>query len=154
MTGGNGVYAVSYTIKPGDPVGKRRVGVRVTKGNGQAETAYAAASLTIAEVKAKDLAITTPNDRSKVGFSVTVGGVAAANAQVRVTITGNTISITKLQETEQVAQVTVKTGADGLWTTGAIDLPNEKKYRAFTITAELLDDKGNVTKKATIRLTR
>ena len=152
MTGGNGVYSVSYTIKPADPAGKHRVGVRVTKGNGQAETAYAGSSLTIAEVKAKDLAITTPNDRSKAGSSVTVGGVAAADAQVRVTITANTFTIN--QATAQVAQITVKTNADGLWTTGSIDLPKEMKYRSFTVTAELLDDKGNVTKTATIRLTR
>lgn len=154
MNGGNGAYSISYTIKPADPAGKHRVGLRCTKGNGQAETVYAASSLSIAEIKAKDLAITTPDNGAKAGSSVTVAGVAAANAQVRVTILSNTVSAMNHEETAQVAQVTVKTNADGLWTTGSIDLPKEKRLRYYTITAELLDDKGNVTKTVTIKLTR
>jgi len=154
MNGGNGAYSITYTIKPADPAGKHRVGLRCTKGNGQAETVYAGSSLSIAEIKAKDLAITTPDDKSKAGSSVTVGGVAAASAQVRVTITSISTVAFVHEETVQVAQVTAKTNADGLWSTGSIDLPKEKKNRSFIITAELLDDKGNATKTVTIKLTR
>ncbi|MHB0939412.1 MAG: copper amine oxidase N-terminal domain-containing protein [Armatimonadota bacterium] len=154
MNGGNGTYSVSYTIKPADPAGKHRVGLRCTKGNGQAKTMYAGSGLTIAEIKSKDLTITSPDNGSRAGSSVTVAGVAAASAQVRVTITSIATVAHIREESAQVAQVTAKTNADGLWSTGSINLPDKPKRLSFTITAELLDANGNVTKTATVKISR
>jgi len=148
-----GVYTAIYTIKPADAAGKHRVGLRCFKGDGQSETVYASATLTITTLKAKDLAITSPDDKSKAPESLTVVGVATPNAQVRVTV--NAARDAKhMDEIRQVTVVTLKTSGDGLWATQSIALPREKNTRLYIVTAELLDDKGAVVKTATIRLTR
>jgi len=154
MTGGaDGVYVFSYTVKPADAAGKHKLGLRCTKETGQSETTYAPALLNIAELKVKDLAITTPDDKAKAPDRLTVVGVAAPHARVRVTIGGSSSILFRREET-QVTTLTVNTNDDGLWTAGPIVLPAEKKVRQFIVTAELLDDNGAVTKTVSIRLTR
>jgi hypothetical protein len=150
---GAGIYTFLYTIKPADAAGKHKIGLRCTTEDGKTETTYAGALLTIAALKAKDLAISAPGDKAKSPNPLTVAGVAAPNARVRVTVTGSSI-LPILRKETQVAQVTVNTDGDGLWTTQPIALPADKAIKQFTVTAELLDENGNVVKKATIRLTR
>jgi len=148
-----GVYTFLYTIKPADAAGKHKIGLRCTDNNGQTETVYAAALLSIAELKAKDLAITSPADKAKAPDSITITGVAAPNAGVRITVAGSSNVPLRPRET-QVAQVVIKSDADGLWTTRPIALPKDRALQLFTVTAELLDANGNAVKKVSIRLKR
>jgi len=148
-----GVYTFLYTIKPADAAGKHKIGLRCTGEAGQVETVYAVALLTIAEVKAKDLAITAPADKAKAPDSLTVTGIATPNTNVRITVAGSSNGPLRTHET-QVAQVTLKSDADGLWTTQPIALPKDRVLQLFTVTAELLNANGNAVKKVSITLRR
>lgn len=147
---GNGSYAITYTIVPSDRAGRRRVGVHCFGPNGQDETRYADDTLSIARLKAKDLAITSPDNDAKVGTSMTVAGVATPGARVRITVTAIATVDWHMTET-QVTEITVTASADGLWTTRAITLPTEEHVRRYTASAALLDEHGGTVK--TIKVT-
>jgi len=145
-------YHVTYTIKPDDLIGDRRVSLRCYIDDTRNQVVFAEKPVTVAALPAK-FAVTTPPDKAKAPAMLTVAGTAAPKSRVRVTVNYTSVVLIVALQGE-VAKVTVTAGDDGVWQTQPIDITVPLGTPdTYTVNAELLNDNDVVIETSTITLT-
>jgi hypothetical protein len=129
--------------------------VNFKPASGPAVSQVSGARLTLAAGAAETPIIDRPQQGATVGKTVTITGRAAPGSIVRLKLVyqGKVVVIAS-QGT--IFDADVKTGSDGRWSTGAVELsvPTSVSGVTFTLTAVAVDGAGKVSDTATVKFKR
>ncbi len=150
-----GAYIGSYTVKQGDSASRVPVTVTFKPGNGPAVSQVSGARITLAAGAPGIPTIERPREGASVGKTVTINGTAAPGTIVRLKLVyqGKVLVIAS-QGT--IFDAEVKTGSDGRWSTGAVELnvPTSVSGVSFTLTAVGVDAAGKLSDATTVKFKR
>jgi hypothetical protein len=150
-----GVYIGIYTIKPGDSASRVPVTVNFKPASGPAVSQVSGARITLAAGAPETPIIDRPQQGATVGKTVTISGRAAPGATVRLKLVyqGKVVVIAS-QGT--IFDGSVKTGTDGQWSTGVVELnvPTSVSGVSFTLTAVSVDGTGKLSDSAAVKFKR
>ena len=150
-----GVYVGKYTVKQGDSATRVPVTVVFRPANGPEISQVSGARITLAAGAPQLPIIDKPQEGASVGNVVTVTGRAAPGATVHLKLVyqGKVVIIAS-QGT--IFDGNVKTGSDGRWSTGTVELnvPTSVAGVRFTLTAVTVDSNGKLSDTATVKFKR
>lgn len=151
--GNTAYYRGSYRIQPGDKLANAPITVQYRNPRGQQATMLATAKLSFDGTLPTALRIVSPANNSTAGDQIQVSGVAPPGSSVRVTMAYRAKLL--VWTTGQLWQGTVRATTKGIWQTAAVDSNIFLgKASEYNITAELLDNTGNVVSTQTVKLIR
>ena len=152
--GNTDLYRGSYTVQDGDEAEGAAVIVKYRDPRGRQGAMEATTRVEIDSKLPTALAITGPEDQSKVGEVIVATGQAIPNTRVRVVINYASRALPKL--TALLWQGTVITNARGVWQTPEIGSSPGTVPRAdqYIIMAKSLDAAGNVAEQKQVTLRR
>ncbi len=150
-----GVYIGNYRVKQGDSAARVPVTVNFKPANGPAVSQVSGARITLAAGVAETPIIDRPRSGASVGNTVTITGRAAPGSLVRLKLVYQG-KVVVIGSQGTIFDADVKTGLDGKWSTGAVELsvPTSVSGVTFTLTAFAVDGNGKPSKSATVKFKR
>jgi hypothetical protein len=150
-----GVYIGNYRVKQGDSASRVPVTVSFKPANGPEISQVSGARITLAAGAAETPIIDRPQQGASVGKTVTISGRAAPGAIVRLKLVYQG-KVVVIASTGTIFDADVKTGSDGKWSTGVVDLnvPTSVSGVSFTLTAVAVDGNGKLSDTATVKFKR
>ncbi|MBC8102060.1 MAG: hypothetical protein H7Z41_05680 [Cytophagales bacterium] len=147
-----GIYIGGYTVKPGDSASRVPITVLFRPATGPAISQVSGARVTLAAGAPETPIIDRPQSGASVGPTVTITGRAAPGAMVRLKLVyqGKVVVIA----TQGILfDADVKTGPDGKWSTGAVELsvPGSVAGVTFIATAAVADSTGKLSGTAAVK---
>jgi hypothetical protein len=150
-----GVYIGNYRVKQGDSASRVPVTVSFKPANGPDISQVSGARITLAAGAAETPIIDRPQQGASVGKTVTISGRAAPGAIVRLKLVYQG-KVLVIASTGTIFDADVKTGSDGKWSTGVVELnvPTSVSGVSFTLTAVAVDRNGKLSDTATVKFKR